>query len=474
MNRTAEDIRRLLTPSAMIVLSLLFAACHTVRIPETDPLPTPPRTPAADHTEPDDPQPPKTKSGKPPFSLDDCIRTAQQQRLALRMAERRTLIQNRIARETRAGDWPSLDAEAQYRRRSNETAAFGAADRGVTNASLTLTVPVYDFGRTANAYMAERLRTRSARLDARRTRQNIEVEVKTAYFRLLEAQKIRAVVDESIRVLNAQLKIARNMLDQGLVARNDVLAAEVQLAERKQEQIRARNNIALARARLNRVMGREVTAPLSIVDVLEVDPWDGSPDTLFALAARERPDLAALQERLRAAVADRHAARAELAPDIVAFGAYERSTDDALANDSWFLGGLGVTWPIFTGGENRAILARRKLDIAQARDRRDNAAEEIFLAVHQAYLAVLEAGKQVPVARKRIALAEENLQVIQDRYEQGLVTQTDVLLEENRLTQARSSYFQSLYAYHLAVARLTHEIAAGLPGKTTPAEDTVP
>ena len=49
------------------------------------------------------------------------------------------------------------------------------------------------------------------------------------------------------------VRAAQDFRTQGLVAKTDVLAVEVQLAERQQDLIRARNNVELAVAVLNHI-----------------------------------------------------------------------------------------------------------------------------------------------------------------------------------------------------------------------------
>jgi len=102
-------------------------------------------------------------------------------------------------------------------------------------------------------------------------------------------------VADSIGLVERQLQIAQDFYDQGLVARSDVLTAEVQLADRRQQAIQAENNVQLARATLNRLMSLDVGEPTRIVDVLETEPWQGSFESALQVAVERRPDLEALR-----------------------------------------------------------------------------------------------------------------------------------------------------------------------------------
>jgi outer membrane protein TolC len=340
--------------------------------------------------------------------------------------------------------------------------SFVMGDRQVGTVNVSLLVPVYTFGRVSNQGEAEKLRVNVAELNADRARQDLELAVKQAYYRILEAGRIKEVVEESIRVVERQVEISRDFLSQGLVAKNDVLISEVQLAQRKEQLIQAENNIQLATATLNRLMGLEVDRPTRIADVLEATPWNGTFKSALLVAMENRPDLRARRRQVEIAQAEFRATRAGLFPYLYATGEYSYSSDSFFLNDDWLTGGVVLEIPLFELPTHMKI-RRKKREIAEALDLHDSRADDIVLEVKQAYLNLREAVLRIPVARKSIEQGEENLRMVRDQYSQGLVTSTDVLIEEERRSQARVSYYRSLYDYHQAFARLTNVIAGKPP-----------
>jgi outer membrane protein TolC len=295
--------------------------------------------------------------------------------------------------------------------------------------------------------------------DAERVRQDLTLAVTQAYFRILEARKIRGVVEESIAAVEEQLRIAQDFFEQGIVAKTDVLVAGVQLARRQQDLILAQNNIELATATLNRLMGLSVARPTQVVDVLEVQTWSGPLDLLVRSALEQRPDLEALQNQVEIARARYSSLRSSFFPRLFAFGNYDRTTDDSQLNQSWFSTGIGVQITLFDVSTYARIRQQAKL-VSDAADVRDDRADDITLEVQRDYLNVGAAARRLPVARQGIEQAEENLRVIRDRYREGLVSSADVLTEEERLAQARSDYTTALYDYHQAYAQLVHTVGA--------------
>ncbi len=444
------------------------------------------------------------------LALADCIETALRNNRRIGIADRRVLIARDRVSEAVAMTMPQLTAEGRFTSRNNDsgiqrpqaslrnrlrdsltqaaatslveqaglsptgqflqpTGSSGSfsgtfSQRDVWTGSVSLLVPIYDFGRSEYPRQALEGRVEISRYDASRERQDVGFAVSQAYYRVLEAHKITGVVEESIRVVERQLEVARDFLSQGLVAANEVLAVEVQLAERRQELIQAENNIQLAVATLNRLMGEDVTRPTTLVDVLEVEPWRGRFTDVLMLAISTRPDLASLRRQIEVARDEYRATRGEgTAPRIFGFADYNWSSDEFLLNNEWLSGGIAVQVPIFDGGLTIARLQRQRKEIAETIDRHDERVDDIVLDIKQSYLNVNEATERIPVARKSVELAEENMRIVRDQYSEGLLTSADVLIEEDRLSRSRSNYFQSLYDYHEAYARLVNAIGAAPP-----------
>ena len=403
-----------------------------------------------------------------PLTLDECLQLAHQNSRSLQIADRRVLIAQARVTEAWSNFVPKLSASGRFETRSNDrggklgTTEFVMGDQEVFTGGIHALVPLYTFGRVRNLGDAESLRSEVAEFDAQRTLQNLDLAVSAAYFRILEAEKIRGVVDDSILVVTRQMEISRDFYTQGLVAKTDVLSAEVQLANRRQERIQAHNNAQLATATLNRLMGIDVDRPTRVADVLEMPPWRGSYQGVLRAAIERRPDLEALKHRIEIARADWRFTRASNLPYLYGFGDYSYTSDSFLLNKDWLAAGVVLEFPFFDV-TNYLKMRRQKLEIAEAVDLHDDRVDDVVLEVKRTFLNVREAAERIPVARKAIEEAEENLRMIRDQYSQGLVTVTDVLIEEDRRSRARSNYYQALYDYHDSFARLTNVIAGKPP-----------
>ncbi len=403
------------------------------------------------------------------LTLEDCLRIAHRNNRRLWISDRRILITKDRVNEALSRLIPRLNVETRWNWRSNdmgisaEGREFVMGERDTGTAKIGLLVPIYSFGRALIQLDVEGKRVEASEKDAERARQELTLAVSQTYFRLLEAQRIREVVQESLKVVRRQGEVSRDFLAQGLVARSDVLSTEVQLADRQQALIRAENNIHLARATLNRLMGIDLVRPTEVEDVLDAAPWTGPLQTVLRLAIDRRPDLAALRHLIEAGRAEYDVIQRGNLPLIAGTVDYNATTDDAMINKDWLSAAVILQIPLMDGFQTQFRLRRKKKEIAEAIDFHDERLDDILLDVTRAYLMVRDASERLPVARKSIALAEENLRVTRDQYAEGLVTSADLLAEEERLSQARANRVRALYEYHASVAQLENATGGPLP-----------
>lgn len=403
-----------------------------------------------------------------PLSLEACWKLAQEKSLKLKIAQGKIQQGQANKLEAVGSVVPRLSLESRFSVRNNdpgivrEEGPFVTGGRQLGTARMSLQVPIYDFGNAQNQIKVNNLSIHIAELQAEQVAKNLRLEVTQAYFRILEAEKIKTVVEESIQAVEQQLKVSEDYYRQGLVAKNDLLVAEVQLARRKQELIQAQNNIDLATATLNQLIGAELDAPTHIEEVLAAQSWDGSFEELADIARNKRPDLQIQALSTQISQALYRAARSNFLPKIYGFAGANATSDSRTLNQTWFDTGVGLNWAPFDLG-NVARLKQQKLKQLEARQLEQDAVDGAMLELRRAYLRVREATQKIPVAQKSIDQATENLRITRDRYGEGLITSADVLLEEERLAVARSDYYRALYEYHQAFAELTYTLGGEVP-----------
>jgi uncharacterized OsmC-like protein len=232
--------------------------------------------------------------------------------------------------------------------------------------------------------------------------------------------------------------------DTGLVVESDLLSAKVRLASREQELIRARNNLALAHAQLNTAMG----VPADSL----YQPTDSLADRALAVAPladqerqalTTRPDLKRIEAQQSAQELSVAIAKSSFGPRLNAFAGWEMDNPTFLAGgggNNW-LGGIELQIDLFQGGAKRAALSRERALAEKIAALKQAANDAVRLEVRQAYYDQDFSRQQVEVARAAISQAEESLCINQDRYDNGLLTITDLLGAEEAARRSQAEYW---------------------------------
>jgi outer membrane protein len=276
-----------------------------------------------------------------------------------------------------------------------------------------------------------------ARTAAEETRQQILSEVIARFYGLTVAEQRRAVAAEAVRAAEAAAKATRDRAEQGLVVESDRLAAEVQLAQLRQQEIADVGEVDIARAALAMTLHRPLMERIVVESAL--------PEKTFALmdlaAATEqalatRGEVAAAQAARAAAELQLRTARGSLLPRLDAFASWGASGTTFTRRNSDHTMGLIASIDVFDAGKYARISeARAGLEGARAMEAmmRDKVVMETVTAWNRENAA----RQQLDVATTAVGQAEAAARIVQDRYENGLTTITEVLRAQTALVGAR-------------------------------------
>ncbi|GMR17182.1 MAG: hypothetical protein BMS9Abin32_244 [Gammaproteobacteria bacterium] len=370
--------------------------------------------------------------------------------------------------------WPSLVARASATR-YNETPAFDFGATGIPGqlplfdgssqlmADARVTLPVLTFGVISNGVQAAESSVRAQRQGARVHAQDIRLAVAAIYIDVLRASSTLAVADSRTRSLESHVADVTDMYQTGAVARNDLLAAEVLLADVRQRRLQAQNGVELSKAAYNRALGRQLTASVDLDENLPALDSRLNADSLPSLtetALATRAELAALQSAAEAARAQAESTRARSRPQLALVGSYATLENNFLNRQDFWSLALGVEWAVFDANRSRdqanALSLRSTAFYREYRDLQS----VVELQVHSAWLQFNEAGSRVELTQRAIGQSEENLRVARDRYRNGEGTNTEVLDAEDLHTLSQSNYDNA--RYDAAYARYRLARAAGL------------
>jgi outer membrane protein TolC len=361
---------------------------------------------------------------------------------------------------------PKVALEAVYERLSDEPAfrihisplpatalPFAQRESAVVHAGVSL--PLYTSGRLTHAAGAADAALEAAQADARRIRQDVRLGAAEAYVSVLRAQRLLEVAESGVTTLQAHLRDVTAFLERGLVARSDALAARAAAAAAEQDRLRAATALDIAQATYNRGLGRALTQPVQLDElVATAGPAAPAPGTEVPPAPVERAELSGLAHQARALQEQAQATRAAGRPQVLLSGGYSAVQNHYLARENIWNIGVGLRWELFDGGVSQsqadALAARAQAVTAL----RSDLESQIALQLRASRLMLEESRQRIPVAATAVEQAEENLRVARDRYQSGVGTHTEVLDAEALRMKSRNNHFNALYDQALAGLRL--------------------
>lgn len=325
---------------------------------------------------------------------------------------------------------------------------------------ITLRQPVFQFGvGGAPARRAEAM-AEAARSEYRRAELDLVLQVREAYLAVRRAQAMARIAEQGAQLARANVTQARLLRDRGLLAEVDVLEAERTEAEAEARLAEARNGVELARASLNRLLGREPDFPLIVAEAEALPEEPGPLEELTRSALARRPEVAALRHNIQAAEAGVRLARAARLPRVEVQAGYSIQRETALLPESFATAGVTLTAPLFEGGARRQRVQEAEERLAQLRAALAALEQGIALEVQRQRLAMAEARARLVASERAIAAAEKAYEITRLRLELGRATQPEV--ENARLALERARADRALAWNDIWLARVRLDRAIGL------------
>jgi outer membrane protein TolC len=307
--------------------------------------------------------------------------------------------------------------------------------------------------------------------------------VKSADYTLLDARDLviltigyvyfQAVADEArIATDEAQVETAEALFNQatdqvnvGTAADIDALRTKVELQSRQQQLIEAKNDFAVQKIAVTRVIGLATSQEFDLTDKSLYQPLDNlTVDVALTRAYAGRSDYRAAESAVRAAELSRKAAVAGYFPSL-SFGA-DYGTGGAHPSDSTRVydvrGTLSI--PIFTGNSVHGEIQQADARLEQSRERLENLRAQVEADVRTAFLTLQSSAEQVKVAQSNIELADQTLAQSRDRFSAGVTDSVEVVQSQEAVAGAQEQYISSLYKYNFAKISLIRALGAGTQG----------
>ncbi len=400
-----------------------------------------------------------------PLSLKECVRFAIEQNPSAASA----LHSGRAAMArvgiSRSALWPTLGITGalseSYSRPPSGSGSGG--NNGLTSSSATFSgqYMLWDSGLRKAGLGGAQASYEATDAGYATTVQDLAVSVDTNYFFLQGAEWILQIAQETLKQADFHLDMAKARNDVGLSPRSDMLKAMTAQADAKLQVIHAESTVTSTRSNLAVLMGFSADTQIQIEDAEREARLPELPDWAsgWQRAQATLPELRAATQMAEAYRFAYLGAKALFKPSVTVNGSAGVSGSDEWPDrDQWRIG-LNLNIPIFTGYENKYQIIQSREAWESSKADLQNALLNAERAAYEARISLAEALQSVSAAEAFVASAQENMDVAEGQYKNGLGSMLDIVDATTSLESAKLRLISARLS--VATTRAAWERATG-------------
>jgi outer membrane protein len=323
---------------------------------------------------------------------------------------------------------------------------------------------LFDFGRHRGFVEQRRDEAAAAKAQEQLVELDLIFEVSQRYFGLLAAQQMVRVYEKAVEQRQYHLHEAQVKASAALRPQLDVYVTQAELERAQLRLVDARNAVADGKVALDNAMGLSEAAPdYQPADVLTYGKVSDTMGALVRTALNDRPDLAAIQDQIRAMGAQIRQYRSDYLPTASALGGYNAMGTGLPAVNNFNVG-LTIIWPMFNGFLTTHQVQEARLEQEALQHAIDDLRQRVILQVKTAFLDWQAALERIRRAEAAVAASSVELELAEKRYEAGLSNIVELEDAQRHYTFDDADYATALYSFSLAKAQVDRATGRSLIG----------
>ena len=410
---------------------------------------------------------PQALGAGPAYTIEQAVAVAEEHNPDILIARKKVQGARGGVIEARSGflPWLSSDGLVDKRQTQSET-NLRQEDYNVT---LKLQHNLYTGGAVTSQMGIARLNLEKQNYELQEIASRVAMDVRIAFNELLLNRAKVRVRQDSVRVLDEELKNQEQSFSAGIVSNLNVQRAEVALANERPELFNAETQLKNSYLRLGDLFGTEVdlrgeAKPFEISGELQYQSNHADLNDCLARADANRPVIKARQKDIQIEEQQYILDRSALRPHVRAFSGYEvyseRDPDVGPEFNYGGVVGINAPWNIFDGfatkGSMQATHARRDAAVHALEAARRQVASE----VRSAFFDLQQADRVLEIETGNVQAADQALDIAKSNFAAGLGTQLDILQAASDVTRTRTTRLSAIYLHNAALARLAHACAS--------------
>lgn len=356
----------------------------------------------------------------------------------------------------------NVDSNLQSNSSSSEPAAPLKIDQlmiGQVNASM----PVFNGFKLKNSIKVSESLYQSETFSEKHTKEEIGLQVVELFSSLYKAQQMTDLIEDNLKSAEQRVKDFTAMEENGLIARNDLLKAQLQQSNIQLSLDNAKKNTAVANFKLITLLKLPENTEVEIdIEAVKRDMLSNQGNVSLG----ERNDLKSLELKKAAAESGIKIAKSNYYPSLSLTGGYIAfDLNNVLTVTNAMNVGVGVSYDlsnIFKNGKQVKLAQSKAKETEIAVSlMNDQVKEEVFQAQENYKLSQ----KQSLVYDKAVEQASENYRIVKDKYDNSLSNTNDLLEADYEQLQAKinqalskADVAQKYYEWQFATGKLTSSL----------------
>lgn len=400
------------------------------------------------------------------ITLEDCIKFALGNNPKIRAAIEEISASDTRIKQSWSNYFPNLNWTTNGAKTRNLlfSDAIGARDATYTLyylGQISVSQMIYDFGVTQNQVTIKKLAYKSAQETLTSVVNEVIKQTKDAYYSLLLAYDDKKVKEDNVQKFELFYNQARAYYEIGTNPKVDVTIAEVNLSNAKLQLIQADNQINVAMANLNNVMGLPYMTKFNVQERLKYADCDITLEDAMSIADESRPDLKVAKLQVEQARQQLKLMKKQYLPKITAQGNYAIGGSQPTKSYGYSFGGY-LDFPTVNGMLINQQIKEAKANYSKQMANATSTENDIRLEIQKAYLTLVEKKNQIPVAFLGMKQAKENYDISFGRYKVGEASPTEMKDAQVSYLNSQISYYNALYQFNSAKAGLEKAIGKNI------------
>ena len=289
---------------------------------------------------------------------------------------------------------------------------------------LSVNMPLYTGGKIKNSIALAKDNWKATELQNMANKENLAVEAMHDYIALYKVKKTTELIAENIKKAEQQVHDFKAMEANGVIARNDLLKAELQLSNYKVSYQEAVKNTKVLNQKLAMLLGLNENTEFKDIQLNHLQNALTSPSNV-----EDRHEIQSLNMQKQVAQDNLKIAKADYYPTIAATAGYAALNLQNVATITNAANvGVGVSYNISSLYKNNKKVNQAKQHIEETKFAIDDLTDKIKTQIYASEQDVILAKEKQKLYQEAFDQAKENYRIVKDKYDNG-VADTDDLLE---------------------------------------------